>query len=694
MKKIFTSQKPLSHVFLFFNLLLVATSSFAQWISRTNGLRPRSEVTSVAYNGKVYAFFGFSDSLLTVVERSAEVYDPVTHTWTLLASVPVGKAVTHAATAMIDNKVWHIGGRVGKHPGPLTSEIWIYNIGSNTWSPGPKLIDPATGQPILWAAGGAAFLGRTLHVFGGLIINACNDATTGSGDQQKYHLTLNVDDWLAAPSQPAPWKNVLAPMPLKRNHFSTVVLGGKIYAIGGQYGHDCKGGLDKQYAHVYNPATNTWSSLPLLPTTRSHTEGSSFAIDGKIYIVGGQITNASNTNKVTIFDPAANNGAGAWRDETTLALPKVFETLSAKVIGSTFIISHGGQPRYNNPTRVTYTRVISRTPVYKFGFLPTCANVQIISGRSVTTKTFLFTIDGSKSYTTSSNATWLKVTKNAMGTAIQNAVDIQVTVNTVGLAPGTYKGVITVTGTGSGPVYAAAQYCVNLNVVSPSTLEAEKALLNKVVVASNHTGFTGTGFGDYINSTGDFIEWTVNKPTASSTSLKFRYANGSAYNRPLKVEVNGIVIASSLPFPPTGAWSTWSIVSVTANLVAGINKIRLTAIGSSGANIDHLAWASVAASASTTSIQAEDKVATGFSASVAPNPASGIVKLRLSGYSDEPVEISIANASGGVYKTFPARRINARQFDFSVSDWPAGLYIILVRQGKEGASAKLMVGIR
>jgi N-acetylneuraminic acid mutarotase len=260
---------------ILFCISVIAVTSFAQWERKQEGIKPRSEVTSVIYQDKIYTFFGFRDSLLHYVEPSAEVYEPALNKWTLLDSLPSNKAVTHTGMAVIDDNVWHVGGRIGRHPGSLTSEIWIYNITSNTWFPGPQLLDPITGNQIPWAAGGAALLGRTLHVFGGFITNAC------SNDQSTYHLTLEVDDWLKNPSQPAKWKNDLAPLPIKRNHFSTVVLGGKIYAIGGQFGHDCGGGQDKQYSHVYDRSTNTWTELPLLPTPRSHAEGSTFAMTVK-----------------------------------------------------------------------------------------------------------------------------------------------------------------------------------------------------------------------------------------------------------------------------------------------------------------------------------------------------------------------------------------------------------------------------
>src|SRR4051812_30562881 len=249
MKKKLLVQR-LKSVLFFFVLLLISASSFSQhertnWIRRKNSIKPRSDMSeSIVYNNKLYTFMGFYDSKRHS-EPTSEVYDPATDTWTELAPIPDNASETHQKVVLIDNTVWQIGGRLGQNPGPLTSSIWIYNITTDSWSRGPELRDPATGQPLLWAAGGAALLGRTLHIFGGFIIDACDH------DQSTYHLTLDVDSWLADPSKPANWVNELAPLPIKRNHFSTIVLGGKIYAIGGQFGHDCGGGLEQDRSHVY-----------------------------------------------------------------------------------------------------------------------------------------------------------------------------------------------------------------------------------------------------------------------------------------------------------------------------------------------------------------------------------------------------------------------------------------------------------
>jgi hypothetical protein len=690
--KILTAQKTCLPFCVFFFSLFISSSSSAQWTMRARGVKPRSELTAVEYSGKIYGFFGFRDSLLREVEPSVEVYDPGEDTWTLLDSVPAAKAATHARIAVIDDMVWHIGGRLGKHPGPLTNQIWIYHINANKWTAGPAITDPATGNALLWAAMGTAFLGRTLHIFGGFVSNACNN------DQSSYHLTLNVDEWLADTSKPARWKNVSAPLPYKRNHLSTVVLGGKIYAIGGQFGHDCGGGQDQRYSHVYDPVKNTWTALPLLPTPSSHTEGSAFAIDGKIYIAGGQAASGTNSNKVTVFDPAANNGAGAWTENAGLTLPYYYETLSARIIGNSFIISHGGQPRYNNPRAGTYSKTLSRNPVYKLGFLPACTSVQATTGQLLTAKALLFTIDSSKTYVTTSNVPWLTVTKNAVGTAIQNAVDVEVTVNATALAPGNYYGVVTATGTGEGPAYSAAQYCVNLTVLAPSsyTLEAENAFLKGAVVSKNHTGYSGTGFADYTSNIGDYVEWTVNKPASGATLLTFRYANGTSSNKPLKLTVNGTVVASSLPFLPSGSWSKWSNTSFTTNLVQGVNKIRLTSIASVNANIDRLVWANAANTKTVASTQKEEIVPAGAESpngkvSVTPNPASGMARVTWPPTSGAAVDVLVVDGTGRIQKSFAVKNGKAGQLTFPVQSLPAGLYVVVVRQGTDQHAVKLLV---
>ncbi len=458
MKK-YTCLRHSKFVALLFSVFISSLVS-AQWYRKADGLKPRSDLKeTVLSNSKLYVFCGFANSL-RIADSTSEVYNPATNTWKYIAPLPLKAAVTHECALLIDNTIWLIGGRLGTNPGPLTSSIWIYNITTNSWSKGPDVRDPATGKPMVIAAGGGVLLGRVLHLFGGFTPTACNN------DQDKYHLTLDVDTWLANRSQPAKWENKLKPLPMKRNHFSSVVLGGKIYALGGQLGHDCDGGQEVPYCHVYNPSTNTWTQLTSLPSGRSHAEGATFAIDGKIYMIGGQGSDGNSTAKIAIFDPAGNNGAGKWTESSSLALPYIYEGLSARIVGSKIIISHGSRGSSKYPEKATCTRSITRKPIYKFGLPSECLHLNDSSSSSLKAHTLLFTIDSSKNYAISSNANWLVVSKNATGVANQNGVDIELTANTAGLSAGVYNATITATGTGGGTSFVSASQCVTLTVQS------------------------------------------------------------------------------------------------------------------------------------------------------------------------------------------------------------------------------------
>ena len=78
------------------------------------------------------------------------------------------------------------------------------------------------------------------------------------------------------------WKRK-ADMSRPRSGFSTVVINGKIYAIGGE--HRRENGAPLFSVEAYDPATDTWTQITNLPEARYHHASS--VVDGKIYVFGG-----------------------------------------------------------------------------------------------------------------------------------------------------------------------------------------------------------------------------------------------------------------------------------------------------------------------------------------------------------------------------------------------------------------------
>ena len=67
-----------------------------------------------------------------------------------------------------------------------------------------------------------------------------------------------------------------------------------------------------------------------------------------------------------------------------------------------------------------------------------------------------------------------------------------------------------------------------------------------------------------------------------------RYATGSTLDPGLRLTSDGAVVRDRLSFLPTTSWSNWRTVRVQVMLTAGTHKIRLTAVGRSGPNIDSM----------------------------------------------------------------------------------------------------------
>jgi len=108
-------------------------------------------------------------------------------------------------------------------------------------------------------------------------------------------------------------------------------------------------------------------------------------------------------------------------------------------------------------------------------------------------------------------------------------------------------------------------------------------------IEHSNSGYTGTGYANTYNASGQGVNWKISIPSSGTYIFAWRYANHTLVDNPGKLLVNGSTVISSISFPDTGGWSSWSLVSVDCYLTAGENSIRLEATGNYGlANIDYL----------------------------------------------------------------------------------------------------------
>ncbi len=304
----------------------IGAATASDWSKLPNIKNARFESTAIQYQDDLYVFNGFGKGIK--VETRVEKFDAQSLNWSVISntSVAKGNAVTHNGFVVNGNEVWIIGGRLGNHPGAVTSKVWKFNLDTFKWSAGPEL-------PVPGAAGGAALVDNRIHWFGGLDTQARCDVD----NHYVYDLT----------NPSAGWSDItgVAPMPVPRNHFATVVLDGLIYAIGGQFTHDgCGAGTpDTDLSHVYDPRTKTWDQIDNLPAVQSHIEPSTFVYKGAIYVVGG----ATNGTKVFRYDPSKDR----W--DSVAQLPQALLAPIARVVNNELVVSSGGAPSIV-PSSITY----------------------------------------------------------------------------------------------------------------------------------------------------------------------------------------------------------------------------------------------------------------------------------------------------------------------------------------------------
>jgi len=136
---------------------------------------------------------------------------------------------------------------------------------------------------------------------------------------------------------------------------------------------------------------------------------------------------------------------------------------------------------------------------------------------------------------------------------------------------------------------ALAQPALAAEPRAATDYQAENATISQGVVESNHTGYTGTGFVNYDNVTGSYVEWSVTAAQAGTATLTFRFANGTTANRAMDIAVNGALTGDDVAFAGTGAWTTWQTATLSVSLNSGANTIRATAVTANGGpNVDRI----------------------------------------------------------------------------------------------------------
>ena len=266
------------------------TPATLRWDTAASSPLGLTEAQGAVVGGKLYVFGGYTSFSPVTITPKVKVYDAASDTWGSLPDAPT--ALTHAGVAVDGDTVYVAGGYVGKTGGGQvfgTKNVWKYAPATSTWTPLPPL-------PAARGGGQLVKLGGALHFFGGSDLNRTDRAE---------HWQLALDGGMA-------WTSA-APLPVAVNHHGAAVLDGKIYSIGGQKGQDSSA-VAQASVYVWNPSSGAWTAAKSLPKARSHVMMSSFVVNGRLLVAGGDSVPNRAVSDVTVYDPTT----ATWTSLTPL----------------------------------------------------------------------------------------------------------------------------------------------------------------------------------------------------------------------------------------------------------------------------------------------------------------------------------------------------------------------------------------
>ena len=184
---------------------------------------PRGALSAVLVAGKIYAVGGAKNPSYSTPElrpnvpvenvATNEVLDTATGSWS--SAAPMLTARNHHGSALIDGKIYVVGGRIGStfiiglSNNVSTNET--YDVAKNTWS-------SVLGMPTPRSGIGVAVLNGRMHVLGGEAY--LNDLVGTYRTHEAFDPKTNS------------WQR-LPPMPTPRHGLAVAEIGGKMYAVSG-----------------------------------------------------------------------------------------------------------------------------------------------------------------------------------------------------------------------------------------------------------------------------------------------------------------------------------------------------------------------------------------------------------------------------------------------------------------------------
>jgi len=228
-----------------------------EWTTKASMPTPRKGLAVAVYDGKIYAIGGIIGNIYV---GNNEMYDPVSNRWEIKSSMPTPRA--DMCANIVNGSIYVIGGETIYSNTTDVNEV--YNPLDDSWTTKTSLPNAVRGY-------GSAVVNNRIYIIGGSEQTYLDGTPILVNDNQVYN--TQTDQWATAKTYPftVSWGAAIAT--------TGYLAPQRIYYFGGF-------SAEKQNrTEMFDPATNSWSTLEPMPRLREHLGVAS--VNDSLYVIGG-----------------------------------------------------------------------------------------------------------------------------------------------------------------------------------------------------------------------------------------------------------------------------------------------------------------------------------------------------------------------------------------------------------------------